>query len=89
MKFSEFFFQRFLVVGAASTMLLCFPVVAKDAAKKLPDLVKICKKECPEAKNNNEAHECAEDRAKDAKGEEFKKSKCWIENEKYEVMVKG
>ena len=29
------------------------------------------------------------DVAKDAKGEEFKKSKCWIENEKYEVMVKG
>lgn len=74
----------------AALAFVCTPGFAAKDKAKLPDLVKSCKKECPDAKNSNEAHECAEDRAKDAKvGGEFKKSKCWIENEKYEVMVKG
>ena len=83
--------RHILTIGAFAISFASAPTfAAKDKANKLPDLVKICKKECPDAKNSNEAHECAEDRAKDAKtGEEFKKSKCWIENEKYEVMVKG
>lgn len=71
----------------SSLALLSTSAHAKEKAK-LPDLVKTCKKDCPDAKNNNEAHECAEDKAK-ADGEKFKKSKCWIENEKYETMAHG
>ena len=62
-------------------------LAAEKTKATMPDLVKICKKESPDAKNNNEAHECAEDKAKDTDGETFKKSKCWIENEKYEKMI--
>lgn len=62
-------------------------LAAEKTKAKLPDLVKICKKECPDAKSNNEAHECAEDKAKDTDGEAFKKGKCWLENEKYEKMI--
>lgn len=62
---------------------------ANKETKKLPDLVKICKKECPDVKNNAEAHECVEDKAKGEGGEAFKKTKCWHENEKYERMAGG
>jgi len=62
---------------------------ANKESKKLPDLVKICKKDCPDVKTNADAHECVEDKAKGEGGEAFKKTKCWLENEKYEKMVGG
>lgn len=50
------------------------------------DLVKICKQECPKAKTNEEAHKCAEKNGRLNK--DFRKSKCWEENEKYESSIK-
>tara|TARA_B110001454_G_scaffold219192_1_gene251169 strand:+ start:55181 stop:55426 length:246 start_codon:yes stop_codon:yes gene_type:complete len=46
------------------------------------DLVSVCKKDCPKAKNNEEAHKCAEKIGRLNK--EFRKSKCWEVNEQYE-----
>lgn len=51
------------------------------------DVVTACKSDCPEAKNNAEAHECVERKAKIRPS--FKKSKCWDVNEEYEELVKG
>jgi len=47
------------------------------------NLVELCKKECPKATNDEEAHKCAEKIGKLNK--EFRKSKCWESNEKYEA----
>lgn len=50
------------------------------------DVVNACKTDCPEAKNNAEAHECVERKAKIRPS--FKKTKCWDVNEEYEQLVK-
>ena len=42
-----------------------------------------CKKDCPKATNNEEAHKCAEKKGRLNK--EFKKTQCWEVNEKYEA----
>lgn len=47
------------------------------------DVVGACKVECPKAKNNEEAHKCAEKKGRLNK--DFRKSKCWEVNEKYET----
>lgn len=87
----NFMFANFgATLIAALALFPGTPAFSKDkAAAKLPDLVKICKKDCPEAKTNNDAHECAEDKAKGAEGKQFKKSKCWTENERYEKLLGG
>jgi len=51
------------------------------------DVVTACKADCPEAKNNAEAHECAEKKGKIRPS--FKKSKCWEVNEEYEQLVQA
>jgi hypothetical protein len=47
------------------------------------NLVELCKKDCPKATNDEEAHRCAEKVGKLNK--EFRKGKCWESNEKYEA----
>ena len=54
--------------------------------KKVFDLISVCKNDCPKAKDNEDAHECAEKLGRLNK--EFRKSKCWDENEKYEAQRK-
>lgn len=52
------------------------------------DVVAACKKDCPKAKNNEDAHKCAEKKGRLNK--EFRKSQCWEVNEKYEAaQAKG
>lgn len=54
------------------------------------DVVAACKKDCPKAKTNEDAHKCAEKKGRLNK--EFRKSQCWEVNEKYEAAqakVKG
>ena len=53
---------------------------------ELPDLVAVCKSDCPKAKTNEEAHKCAEKMGRLNKS--FQKTKCYQENEKYEEMTK-
>jgi hypothetical protein len=57
------------------------------AAKKLPNLVKSCKKECPSAKTSSEAMACAEQLEQGADNAKFKKSKCYKDHEKYEAAT--
>lgn len=54
-----------------------------NEAKSEWNLVELCKKDCPKATNDEEAHKCAEKVGKLNK--EFRKSKCWESNEKYEA----
>lgn len=57
-------------------------------AQKKPsdfDVVTACKKHCPDAKTNAEAHECAERKGKIRKS--FKKTNCWDVNEQYEKVI--
>lgn len=72
------------VVGA----LVGFPSLglAKDTKAKMPNLVNVCSKECPDAKTNEAVLECAEMKEKDPT---FKKSKCGTEHAKYEKMAGG
>lgn len=67
-----------------SIVVLSFsvPTFAKDT-KSDWGLVELCKKDCPKAANDEEAHKCAEKIGKLNK--EFKKGKCWDQNEKYEA----
>lgn len=52
------------------------------------DVAAACKKDCPKATNNEEAHKCAEKKGRLNK--EFRKSQCWEVNEKYEAaQAKG
>jgi hypothetical protein len=48
------------------------------------DVVAACKKDCPKASNNEEAHKCAEKKGRLNK--DFRKSHCWEVNEKYEAV---
>jgi hypothetical protein len=52
--------------------------------KKMPNLVKACQKECPSAKNNDEAMECIEKLEDDA---EFKKTSCNKAHLKFHEMM--
>lgn len=51
--------------------------------EKPVESVEHCKKDCPKAKSDEDAHKCAEKIGKLNK--EFRKGKCWEENEKYEA----
>lgn len=51
------------------------------------NLVELCKKDCPKAASDEEAHKCAEKKGRLNK--EFRKSKCWEVNEEYEKHVGG
>ena len=62
--------------------LISFASFAEDT-KTQRNLVEHCKKDCPKAKSDEDAHKCAEKIGKLNK--EFRKSKCWEENEKYEA----
>ena len=53
--------------------------------KKDFNLVETCKKDCPTAKTDEEAHKCAEKMGRLNKS--FKKSKCWEVNEQYEAAT--
>ncbi len=63
---------------AAFTLLTSLPSLAQEN-----DVVAACKKDCPKAANNEEAHKCAEKKGRLNK--EFRKSGCWEVNEKYEA----
>jgi hypothetical protein len=61
----------------------------RGIAAKAPDLTKSCAKECPNAKNNDEALKCVEDMEK-AQGEAAMKkrhSACYKAHEKYEKQT--
>lgn len=62
----------------ALSLFTSLPSFAQDH-----DVVAACKKDCPKAKNNEEAHKCAEKKGRLNK--EFRKSGCWEVNEKYEA----
>lgn len=69
--------------------IMSFIAMPAAQAKKADDvdLVASCKTDCPEAKNNAEAHECAERKGKIRPS--FKKTKCWEINEEYEQLVQA
>lgn len=58
-------------------------IALAEETKSQWNLVEHCKKDCPKAKSDEDAHKCAEKIGKLNK--EFRKSKCWEENEKYEA----
>lgn len=64
---------------AAFSLLASFPSYGETAL----DVAAACKKDCPKATNNEEAHKCAEKKGRLNK--EFRKSQCWEVNEKYEA----
>lgn len=68
-----------------SGVILIFGPLA--TAQEKIDLVSICKQECPKANSNDEAHKCAEKSGRLNK--DFRKSKCWEENERYEKSLKA
>jgi hypothetical protein len=71
----------------ATLLLMMAPGIANaegKGEKKDFDLVSVCKTDCPKAKDNEDAHACAEKLGRLNK--EFRKSKCWDENEKYEAQ---
>lgn len=73
-----------------SLLYVAHLVAAPSAQTKKPenvDVVAACKSDCPDAKSNAEAHECAERKGKIRPT--FKKTKCWEVNEEYEELVKG
>lgn len=64
-------------------------IVGASVHAKKPDDVDVlgtCKADCPNAKNNAEAHECVERKAKIRPS--YKKTKCWEVNEEYEELIK-
>lgn len=65
---------------------IAMPVAQAKKADDV-DVVTACKADCPEAKNNAEAHECVEKKAKIRPS--FKKTKCWEVNEEYEQLVQA
>lgn len=69
----------FGIVIAISLSSMCFA----NETKSEWNLVELCKKDCPKATNDEEAHKCAEKIGKLNK--EFRKGKCWESNEKYEA----
>jgi len=71
-----------IILGTLLSLSVSFPVLAQEA-KSDWNLVEHCKKDCPKAKSDEEAHKCAEKIGKLNK--EFRKGKCWEENEKYEA----
>lgn len=64
---------------ATLSLLISFSTYAQENL----DVVAACKKDCPKAKDNEEAHKCAEKKGRLNK--EFRKSQCWEVNEKYEA----
>lgn len=64
---------------ASLSLLISFSTYAQDNH----DVATACKKDCPKATNNEEAHKCAEKKGRLNK--EFRKSQCWEVNEKYEA----
>jgi hypothetical protein len=73
------------VAFTAFVSLTFSPTLLANEAKTNWNLVEICKKDCPKAKNDEEAHKCAEKIGKLNK--EFRKSQCWEVNEKYEAAA--
>ena len=71
-----------IFLGILVSLSMSFPAFAAEAKSEW-NLVKHCKKDCPKAKTDEDAHKCAEKIGKLNK--EFRKGKCWEENEKYEV----
>lgn len=67
------------VLIAALTLFISISALAEE---KL-DVVAACKADCPKVKTNEEAHKCAEKKGRLNK--DFRKSKCWEVNEKYEA----
>lgn len=59
---------------------------AQAEEKKEFNLVEVCKKDCPTAKTDEDAHKCVEKLARLNKS--FKKTKCWEVNEKFEAAQK-
>ena len=79
---------RIMYFGLASVMLFSFSTSAAFAAKKkVPNFVKFCKKECPDATDTNSAHECIEKLEHADNNEAFKKSKCYVKHEKWEAAT--
>lgn len=72
-------------IFAACVGLSFSSVSLADSAKSEWNLVELCKKDCPKAKSDEEAHKCAEKIGKLNK--EFRKSQCWEANEKYEAAA--
>lgn len=68
-----------------SLLLTAFSLFAslQSFAQDHFDVAAACKKDCPKATNNEEAHKCAEKKGRLNK--EFRKSQCWEVNEKYEA----
>lgn len=71
--------------GILVSLSMSFPALAEETKSEW-NLIEHCKKDCPKAKSDEEAHKCAEKIGKLNK--EFRKGKCWEENEKYEAAQK-
>lgn len=74
---------KFIFVACAS--LSFSNVLFANDIKSEWNLVQLCKKDCPKAKTDEEAHKCAEKIGKLNK--EFRKGQCWEANEKYEAAA--
>ena len=75
---------RLAVLIFAGLALSATPALAKKDTP--PDLMKLCKKECPEAKDLKTTMECVEtqEHAGGPASEQFKKTKCFNTHEKFE-----
>lgn len=67
------------LIFTALSLLISLSSFAQESS----DVVAACKKDCPKATNNEEAHKCAEKKGRLNK--DFRKSQCWEVNEKYEA----
>ena len=72
------FTMKSTLIFTALSLLISFSSYAQESI----DVAAACKKDCPKAKDNEEAHKCAEKKGRLNK--EFRKSHCWEVNEKYE-----
>lgn len=73
--------------GIGLKIVTVFFILSSSAlASRVPDLVRVCLKECPGAKDNADVLNCTESREHDT---DFKKSKCGREHAKLEKMMGG
>lgn len=73
-----------IILGLLASVSMVSVSYAEETKSQF-NLVEHCKQDCPKAKSDADAHKCAEKIGKLNK--EFRKGKCWAQNEKYEASL--
>lgn len=83
------FLKVILVLMVSLSVAAAFSSADAKGKKKnkMPDLVKSCKKQCPEAKDVTAILECVAVKEKALDAKKFKKTKCYKDYGKYEKMA--